>query len=415
MSNFGEIRLRNATGTNHADPNADGSLPVQSKCVPSSSNNTTTTLGSGGTFTGEAELCEYPYIIVQSYSDVAGTMFIDFSIDGTNWDSTYPVNGYSCAAGIPEVQPAAVVGRYFRVRYVNGSSAQSEFRLGCYKGNVANFFAALNQPVGLDAPSTLVRSTFPWLDAARSLLSGFRSVKKFGRNPSVGTSFAPVSFGGIYRTPQASAATTLRIKAGGNANDDASGSGAREITIIGLDENFAEATETLSTAGSSASASTTTTFTRVYRAFVSKSGSYATASAGSHSADIVIENTAGTEDWLTIDSTDFPKGQSEIGAFSVAAGQTGYVKLRNVSIDSGKTIDLIFFSRTNIQQTSAPYDAMRAQSVVSGVSGGSIETFGSVDIPFGPYVGPTDLGFMAKVTAGTAKVAVEFEIFVLDE
>jgi hypothetical protein len=58
---------------------------------------------------------------------------------------------------------------------------------------------------------------------------------------------------------------------------------------------------------------------------------------------------------------------------------------------------------------------MRAQSVVSGVAGGSIETFGGIDIPFGPYVGPTDIGFMAKVTSGTATVSVEFEVVVLDE
>jgi hypothetical protein len=225
----------------------------------------------------------------------------------------------------------------------------------------------------------------------------------------------PVANGGVYQTPQAASATTLRIKSGGNANDTAAGSGAREITLQGLDENFEVVTETLATAGASASSATSATFTRLYRAYVSGSGTYGSAAAGSHSDDIVIENGAGGTDWATIDATDFPKSQTEIGAYSVAAGATGYVKLRNLSIDSGKTVDVIFFSRTNIDQTSAPYDAMRAQSVVSGVSGGSIETFGSVDIPFGPYVGPTDIGFLAKVSTGTANVSVEFEIFIVSE
>jgi hypothetical protein len=354
-------------------------------------------------------------VIVQSYADAAGTLYFDFSVDGVNADSTFPVNGTTASANIPLVQPAAAGGRYFRVRYINGASAQTVFRLETNYSEVSNFYSPLNQPYNLESPSTLHRNTWTWLDTARGLTTGLRSVKKFGRNPSVGTSFEPVAFGGIYQTPQAASATTLRIKSGGNANDTAAGSGAREVTLIGLDENFLEVSEALATAGASASSATTTTFTRLYRAYVSASGTYATAAASSHSGDIVIENGAGGTDWATIDSADFPKSQSEIGAFSVPAGSTGYVKLRDVSIDSGKTVDLVFFSRTNIDETAAPYTAMRAQSVVSGVSGGSIETFGAVDIPFGPYVGPTDLGFMAKVDTGTAKVAVEFEIFIVSE
>lgn len=413
MSNFGAVRIRNSDGSSYADP-ADGALPTYTKSSVSTLNSTSTPLSGSATFTGDAELCEYPYIGIQSFSDVDGTLFLDFSIDGTNWDSTYPVNGNKCSAGVPEVIPAAVFGRYFRVRYVNGSDAQSVFRLATYKSSVSNFFAALNQPVNLDSPAILTRSTFTWLDSARGLTNGFTSVKKFGRNPSVGTSYAPVSLGGIYRTPQSGSATTVRVKAG-NANDAAAGTGARSVTIVGLDENFNEVTETLTTAGASASSNSTTTFTRIYRAFVATSGTYATSAAGSHSAAITIENSAGTEDWITIDATNFPKGQTECGAYSIPTGKTGYIKLRDISIDSGKTVDIIFFSRTNIQQTAAPYDAMRAQSVVSGVTGGSIETFGAVDIPFGPYTGPTDIGFMAKVTTGTASVSVEFEIFILDE
>jgi len=378
-------------------------------------NTTSTPLSGGATFTGEWERSPRSMVVVQSFADASGTLYFDFSVDGINADSTFPVGGTSTSASIPTVQPAAVGGRFFRVRYVNGASAQTVFRLESNYSELSNFYSPLNQPYNLQSPSTLNRTTWTWLDTARGLTNGLKSVKKFGRNPSVGTSFETVAFGGIYQTPQAASATTLRIKAGGNANDTAAGSGAREITLIGLDENFQEVSEAIATAGASASSATTTSFTRLYRCFVSASGSYASASAGSHSADIVIENSAGGTDWATIDATDFPKSQSEIGAFSVPAGATGYVKLRNVSIDSGKTIDLIFFSRTNIDETSAPYSAMRAQSVVSGVSGGSIESFGAVDIPFGPYTGPTDLGFMAKVTSGTAKVAVEFEIFIVSE
>lgn len=382
--------------------------------IQSTGNTTTTPLAGGATFTGTAEQNAAPDVMVSCYSDVAGTLYLDFSVNGTDW-RTFPTSGFVVAAGIHEFHTAVKGPRYFRARFVNGAAAQTTFQLYTYYGTYRQPSAPLNQQLGLDSDAILVRPTFPWLDVARGLQSGFTTVKKFGRNSSIGTTFAPISLGGVYNTPQSGSATTLRVKAGGNANDTAAGSGAREITLIGLDENFNEVTETLATAGASASSATTTTFTRLYRLFVSASGTYSTSAAGSHSADIVIENGSGGTDWATIDSTNFPKGQSEIGAYTIPAGKTGYVKLRDVSIESTKTMDLIFFSRANADETAAPYTAMIAQSVVSGVAGGSIETFGGVDIPFGPYVGPCDIGFMGRVASSTAAAAVEFEIFLIDE
>jgi hypothetical protein len=381
--------------------------------IASTDNATAAALGVGGTYTGSWEAAPRSMVLVQSFADTSGTLFFDFSINGVNADSTFPVSGFATVANIPTVQPSAVNGRYFRVRYVNGSVAQTEFRLGAFWGDASNFYAPLNQPYSLSSAAIITRSPWTWLDVSRGLASGLDSIKKFGRNSSVGTSFESICLGGIYQTPQT--ATTLRVKAGGNANDTAAGSGARSIILDGLDENFDPVSEEVVTAGALASASTAATFTRLFRVKVGDSGTYAGVAAGSHSGDVVIENTGGTDDWATIDSTDFSKSQSEIGAYTVPANKTGYVKLRDLSIDSGKTIDLVFFSRENADQTSPPYSPMRAQSVVSGVSGGSIETFGSVDVPFGPYIGPTDIGFMGKVSAGSASVSIEFEIFIVDE
>ncbi len=104
-----------------------------------------------------------------------------------------------------------------------------------------------------------------------------------------------------------------------------------------------------------------------------------------------------------------------LGAFNCPANKTVYVKVRDLSINTGKTLDLVFFSREGADETAAPYSPMRAQSVVTGVAGGSIETFGGVDVPFGPYNGPCDVGFMAKVQSATGTVAIEFEIFLINE
>ena len=376
----------------------------------STDNTTTVALAGGATFTGTAEKNSASDVMVSCKADAAGTLYFDFSVDGTNWE-TFPTGGFEITAGIHEFHTAVKGPRHFRVRLVNGAAAQTSLRLTTYFGVFRQPSAPLNQASGLDSDAILVRPTLPWLDIGRGLQSGIRGISKFGRNSSVGTSFEPVCLGGIYNTPQAASATTLRIKSGGDANDTAAGSGAREVTLQGLDETFTEVTETIATAGASASSATTTTFTRVFRAWVSASGTYASAAAGSHSGDIVIENGSGGTDWLTLDTASgFPIGQSEIGMYSVGDTKTAYVKLRQASADSTKKFDLIFFHRGNADETAAPYTAMRAKSVVVGIEGGNLGQYAASEVPFGPFEGPCDLGFMAKVSSGTAELSVEFEI-----
>ena len=240
-------------------------------------------------------------------------------------------------------------------------------------------------------------------------LDSYEIIHKFGSNGDVGTTFEPISIGGIYRTPQPAAATALRVKAG-SANDTAAGSGAREITLEGLDSTGAYVSEALATAGASASSNSSASFIRLYRAYVSASGTYATASAGSHSANIVIENSAGTEDWLTIQSTGFPRAQSEVGAYTVPLGKKAYVISYTIDVDSQKTADILFFKRGSILDASAPYEAMRLVFELTGLSGQ--ETV-QPKTPIGPFDELTDIGFMAKAAA-TAVVGVDFELILTD-
>jgi hypothetical protein len=250
----------------------------------------------------------------------------------------------------------------------------------------------------------------PWLLESRGTVTGQSIVHKFGQNDAVSTTFVPVTRGGVYQMPQVASATTLRIKSGGNANDTALGSGAREITLIGTDASGNELTETLATAGASASSVTSGSFIRLYRAYVSKSGTYATQSTGSHSADIVIENGSGGTDWATIHSADLPRGQSEIGVYTIPTGFTGYFLGAFGFSDTAKVTEVIFFHRTGILQTAAPYDAMRTV-FEEKLEGGEF----TVDprSPIGPFVGPCDIGFMAKIDAGTAAVEVDFELVLI--
>jgi len=235
--------------------------------------------------------------------------------------------------------------------------------------------------------------------------TGYDVVHKFGRNLAVPTSFVGVSVGGLYLTPQVAAATNLRVKAG-NTNDTAAGSGARGITLLGLDETGAEVEETLATAGVSASSTTSATFIRLYRAYVSTSGTYGTTTAGSHAADIVIENGAGGTDWLTIDSTGYPRGQSEVAFYSVPLGKTAYVTSIQCSVQSNKTADIVMVQRRDILDAAVPYQAMRTVLQLGAVAGHASLRPAT---PFGPFPALTDIGFLSK-GAAVSEVDVNFEI-----
>lgn len=248
------------------------------------------------------------------------------------------------------------------------------------------------------------------LQIARGQIVGHSLVNKFGTNNNIGSTMVPITLGGVYRTPQVGGATALRIKAGGNANDTAAGTGAREVTLQGLDETGALVTETLATAGISASALTTTTFLRLFRAWVSASGTYATAAAGSHAAAITIENGTGGTDWATIGSFGFPQGQSQIACYSVPLGYTAYFTDCHYSVESGKSPDILMFKRENILETAAPYSAMRVVFFLEGTAGAGTVRYNEAPIVF-PEL--TDIGFMATVATSTAKIDIEFNLILV--
>ena len=234
-------------------------------------------------------------------------------------------------------------------------------------------------------------------------------VNKFGR-AIVGTTFTPVAFGGAYQMPQPASATKLRVKAG-DVGDAAAGVGARKIVILGIDETGALVSEELTTAGTSASANSTNDYIRLFRAYVSESGTYDTDGTNvSHEDDIVIENAAGNADWLTIDATDIPRGQSEIAFYTVPTGKQAYVSHVKINSDSTKSTTVLFGKREGITDSAAPYQSFRLQFQLGGVAGDHIL---NPEIPYGPFDAGTDIGFLAKVSVGTGEVDSDFEIILV--
>jgi len=93
---------------------------------------TTTPLPAGGTFVGPTRdflRSRIAFFCAMAYSDVAsasGGFRIEQSADGENWDV---VSATDVPAGVGKGLRVAIVARYARVRYVNGPTAQTVFRL----------------------------------------------------------------------------------------------------------------------------------------------------------------------------------------------------------------------------------------------------------------------------------------------
>ena len=181
----------NVIGSNNPLP-VDGTVSAVTGSI-STGNQSITPLGSGETFTGTAEQNLFAQVGVSCHTDQPGTLFFDFSNDGTNYN-TFPVNGFDVAANIHEFHTAIKLARYFRVRLVNDNDgAQTFLRLYTYYGN--NFFPSstpLNQSIGQDNDALITRPAASFLnEVAQGKVGGHDFVAKFGRNSEINIASAP--------------------------------------------------------------------------------------------------------------------------------------------------------------------------------------------------------------------------------
>ena len=158
-------------------------------------------------------------------------------------------------------------------------------------------------------------------------VDGYAAIHKFGRNPNVGNAPETVwMHGGKYQYLAVDSPSTLYAYSA-NAQDSASGTGARTITIQGLDNNFNEIEETVTVGG----AATTLEFLRVYRAFVATAGSLNT-----NIGDVLISTASGGTGTVLADigtigtGTTFGLGQTQLALYTIPAGKTGYLTTWNV-------------------------------------------------------------------------------------
>jgi hypothetical protein len=165
-----------------------------------SGNSSTATLNAAATFTGTGkDVSQFPAVTVAVKTDYAGTLYIEFSPDNTNWDSSL---SYLVAADTNEVHRVTVTRKYMRVRFTNTSASnQTYFRLQTTLGQQTNLTSSLNSTIQADADATAVRPLDFNLMVAEGLYENRQNTIKDGLNADIDTGSTPEDItneGGTY-------------------------------------------------------------------------------------------------------------------------------------------------------------------------------------------------------------------------
>lgn len=263
----------------------------------------------------------------------------------------------------------------------------------------------VQQPVAVEGSVT---SKSFLIEVAKGNIAGHRIIDKFGHG-QVGTTPAPVTSSGIWKTPTSPVALEFLSD---SVNDATGGTGATKITIQGIDLNWNETTEEISTNGTTA-VPILTNLIRLHRWYVSESGSYANETTASHSGTLTIRESGGGDTWDTIDGSSPFSGQSEIGVATIPIGFTAYVLSKSIFTDTSKSANIYFLQRPLANDVTTPFAGTRR--IIErdiGVSGGYAVVF---QAPKGAFVGPCDIGFMAEVSVGSADVSVDFQMLIIED
>ena len=236
-------------------------------------------------------------------------------------------------------------------------------------------------------------------------------VHKFGSASNIGTSWTVVSSAKLYQMPTAATA----IEAVSTSDSDSTGNaGLQSLCVQGLGSAWELVSECISLRGTQA-VDFTATFFRVFRVYGDSTGTYAAVGTDSQVGTVTVRTDAGGATWATLEVvSDLGFGQSEIAAYTVPTGYTGYIKSIDIEVEATKKPDVLLIKRCNADDVVAPYTGvLRVQEVFRGVDEYVSQNF---DAPLGPYPGPCDILFYAKAPSGsTTDISVDFEVLLVKD
>ena len=234
------------------------------------------------------------------------------------------------------------------------------------------------------------------LQVSRGQVDGHKTLFKFGINGDVGTSVETVwAQGGTYVYP--ASATVMKISSS-SADDAADDTGARTISIAGLDANYNEISETVILNGQT-EVNTVNSYLRIFRMFVVTAGSGATAAGTIYAG---TGNVTSGVPAVIYGMIALNANQTQMAFWTVPAGYTLY--LMGVYYSSGNSTANAW---TNFQLIQRPLGGVfRQQSSTRMPGSGDFVLDLHTPVAFPEK---TDIEIRAVASAGASNVSAEFE------
>jgi len=360
-------------------------------------------LAAAGTYSSAwINITNYTGVGITVRSDVAGTLYIDWSANGSDTDDTFT---YDIAPNLEDFHRITRRNAFIKVRYVNNGTPQTYFTLQLSAGDFQPVSVPLNRQLQRDADATLVRGIPSFLEISTDKFLGISKVNIVGINSDIDSGSVPEWIWdgptGAYTGFPTGNAEAIRITSD-SANDASAGSGARTVLVTGLDENWEIASETITLSGLTPAVSTTT-FRRVHFAYVTTSGSSNEAfNAGTLT---IAHNVTTANVFMTI----LPgRNNGQVAVYTVPANKRGILTKIKVEVDRAAGSNIFGFMWVREFGQCPRY----LRPVIASSTGAYYEE------PYGGIIFPekTDIGVVITTcSANNTLVESSFDIVIVDD
>lgn len=236
-----------------------------------------------------------------------------------------------------------------------------------------------------------------YINVSRSLIPGATRSQRTGFNPGVGT--AETTIWNETTTPVAYPASAGVVKvSSSSANDTAAGTGARTVTLTGLDANYVSTSEVVVLNGQTA-VNSVNSYIRI------SSITTVTAGSGGKNAGIIYVGTGAVTSGVPATiytSMGVGYNASRQAFFTVPDGMSAYILDVSLTSDTAGVMATLYTRAS----TTGLFQAIRINEV--GVGGFYRQNLLPLKIE-----ARTDIEYRALVATGTAKVSAQFEMLLM--
>ena len=377
------------------------------------------TLAASATFQGVGEdVSQYGRVgvAITSTNATDGVLTMEVSHDNVTWGG--PTRNFSNTS-IAAPHMWNIVEKYFRIKYVNGTTEATALSIQVQYSNNANTVLGhqLDEVLTVEAEAQLVRPATNFdLDAARIHNTGQQSDFFFGDNNALQNGVFEDVWNGSGDIQWQTTAAKIKI-ASSHAADTAAGLGLQSVEIHGLDSTGAEIEEVLALSGTTPVESVNS-YLRVLLVHSEEVGTY----GGSHQGDITIRVTNATFgngallgsmtglEGAAGSSVQYGVGEAENGFTSVPLGKVMYITRLEVIPKTAKPITIILYERDGLTTTSSPFQPRRALWIAE-------EEVNPIEKEFKTHIkikGLTDIWFRAEGNGQASGCSVWLDYYLVD-